>query len=99
VSQRHYSSSQQRKKGNKPGPAQLGHQSSQQRRSSRDPESRSRNQQQPDIEAATPKVIKIIVGERTVLEGVLNTGSVLTVQTREGAEPQSIELLIEDLTR
>lgn len=37
-----------------------------------------------NIEAATPKVIKIIVGERTVLEGVLNTGSVLTVQTREG---------------
>ena len=52
-----------------------------------------------NIEAATPKVIKIIVGERTVLEGVLNTGSVLTVQTREGAEPQSIELLIEDLAR
>ncbi len=38
-----------------------------------------------NIEAATPKVIKIIVGERTVLEGVLNTGSVLTVQTRECA--------------
>lgn len=52
-----------------------------------------------NIEAATPTVIKIIVGERTVLEGVLNTGSVLTVQTREGAEPQSIELLIEDLAR
>ncbi|MFF2319425.1 hypothetical protein ACFVTJ_00060 [Agrobacterium sp. NPDC058088] len=52
-----------------------------------------------NIKAATPKVIKIIVGERTVLEGVLNTGSVLTVQTREGAEPQSIELLIEDLAR
>ncbi|MDR6590123.1 hypothetical protein [Agrobacterium tumefaciens] len=52
-----------------------------------------------NIEAATPKIIKIIVGERTVLEGVLNTGSVLTVQTREGAEPQSIELLIEDLAR
>ncbi|MFS2039907.1 hypothetical protein EXN24_25595 [Rhizobium rhizogenes] len=52
-----------------------------------------------NMEAATPKVIKIIVGERTVLEGVLNTGSVLTVQTREGAEPQSIELLIEDLAR
>ncbi len=52
-----------------------------------------------NIEAATPKVTKIIVGERTVLEGVLNTGSVLTVQTREGAEPQSIELLIEDLAR
>ncbi|CUX70801.1 MULTISPECIES: hypothetical protein [Agrobacterium] len=52
-----------------------------------------------NIEAATPKVIKIIVGERTVLEGVLNTGSVLTVQTKEGAEPQSIELVIEDLAR
>lgn len=52
-----------------------------------------------NIEAATPKVIKMVVGERTVLEGVLNTGSVLTVQTREGAEPQSIELLIEDLAR
>lgn len=50
-----------------------------------------------NIEAATPKVIKIIVGERTVLEGVLNTGSVLRVETREGAEPQSIELMIEDL--
>jgi len=52
-----------------------------------------------NIEAATPKVIKIIVDERTVLEGVLNTGSMLTVQTREGAEPQSIGLLIEDLAR
>lgn len=52
-----------------------------------------------NIEAATPKVVKITVGERTVLEGVLNTGSVLTVQTREGAEPQSIELVIEDLAR
>lgn len=52
-----------------------------------------------NIEAATPKVIKIIVGERTVLEGVLNTGSVLTVKTREGAEPQSIELVIEELAR
>jgi len=52
-----------------------------------------------NIEAATPKVIKIIVGERTVLEGVLNTGSVLRVETREGAEPQSIELMIEDLAK
>lgn len=52
-----------------------------------------------NIEAATPKVIKIIVGERTVLEGVLNTGSVLRVETREGAEPQSIELTIEDLAK
>lgn len=52
-----------------------------------------------NIEAASPKVIKIIVGERTVLEGVLNTGSVLRVQTEEGAEPQSIELVIEDLAR
>ncbi|QDG94398.1 hypothetical protein NIBR502774_17695 (plasmid) [Rhizobium sp. NIBRBAC000502774] len=52
-----------------------------------------------NIEAASPKVIKIIVGERTVLEGVLNTGSVLTVQTKEGAEPQSIELFVEDLAR
>lgn len=52
-----------------------------------------------NIEAATPKVIKIIVGERTVLEGVLNTGSVLTVKTREGAEPQSVELVIEELAR
>ncbi|MGP4672156.1 hypothetical protein ACSV5N_10085 [Agrobacterium salinitolerans] len=52
-----------------------------------------------NIEAASPKVIKIIVGERTVLEGVLNTGSVLRVQTKEGAEPQSIELVIEDLAR
>lgn len=51
------------------------------------------------IEASTPKVIKIVVGERTVLEGVLNTGSVLTVQTKEGAEPQSIELFVEDLAR
>ncbi|CAM3657201.1 hypothetical protein G6L26_025855 (plasmid) [Agrobacterium radiobacter] len=50
-----------------------------------------------NIEASTPKVIKIVVGERTVLEGVLNTGSVLTVQTKEGAEPQSIELVVEDL--
>jgi hypothetical protein len=52
-----------------------------------------------NIEAATPKVIKIIVGERTVLEGVLNTGSVLTVKTREGAQSQSIELTIEDLAQ
>ncbi|MDH0911758.1 hypothetical protein N5C66_21145 [Rhizobium pusense] len=52
-----------------------------------------------NIEAATPKVIKIIVGERTVLEGVLNTGSVLRVETKEGAQPQSIELVIEDLAR
>lgn len=52
-----------------------------------------------NIEAATPKVIKIIVGERTVLEGVLNTGSVLRVETREGAKPQSIELMIEDLAK
>ncbi|MGP4724091.1 hypothetical protein ACSV5S_05435 [Agrobacterium deltaense] len=52
-----------------------------------------------NIEAATPKVIKIIVGERTVLEGVLNTGSVLRVQTKQGAKPQSIELAIEDLAR
>ncbi|NTA13835.1 hypothetical protein [Agrobacterium tumefaciens] len=52
-----------------------------------------------NIEAATPKVIKITVGERTVLEGVLNTGSVLTVQTKDGAEPQSIELVVEDLAR
>lgn len=52
-----------------------------------------------NIEAATPKVIKIIVDERTVLEGVLNTGSMLTVKTRKGAEPQSIGLLIEDLAR
>lgn len=52
-----------------------------------------------NIEAATPKVIKIIVGERTVLEGVLNTGSVLRVETREGAQPQSIELMIEDLAK
>ncbi|AYM09205.1 hypothetical protein [Agrobacterium tumefaciens] len=50
-----------------------------------------------NIEASTPKVIKIVVGERTVLEGVLNTGSVLTVQTKEGAEPQAIELVVEDL--
>ncbi|AYM66031.1 hypothetical protein [Agrobacterium fabrum] len=52
-----------------------------------------------NIEAATPKVIKIIIGERTVLEGVLNTGSVLSVQTKEGADPQSIELVVEDLSR
>ncbi|MDS7594052.1 hypothetical protein [Agrobacterium tumefaciens] len=52
-----------------------------------------------NIEAKTPRVIKIIVGERTILEGVLSTGSVLTVQTREGAEPQSIELVIDDLAR
>lgn len=52
-----------------------------------------------NIEAATPKVIRIIVDERTVLEGVLNTGSVLTVQTKDGAQPQSIELVIEDLAR
>ncbi|MDP9563400.1 UNVERIFIED_ORG: hypothetical protein J2740_004612 [Rhizobium nepotum] len=52
-----------------------------------------------NIEAATPKVIKITVGERTVLEGVLNTGSVLTVQAKDGAEPQSIELVVEDLAR
>lgn len=50
-----------------------------------------------NIEAATPKVIKIILGERTVVEGVLNIGSVLTIQTKEGAEPQSIEVLVEDL--
>ncbi len=55
VSQRHHSSSQQRKKGNKPGRAQLGHQSSQQRRSSRDPESRSRNQQQPEYRGCDPE--------------------------------------------
>ncbi|SOC90413.1 hypothetical protein SAMN05216358_0475 [Rhizobium sp. AN5] len=52
-----------------------------------------------NIKAATPKVIKITVGERTVLEGVLDTGSVLTVQTKDGAEPQSIELIVEDLAR
>ncbi|NTZ63758.1 hypothetical protein G6L24_26015 [Agrobacterium tumefaciens] len=52
-----------------------------------------------NIEAATPKVIKIIIGERTLIEGILNTGSVLSVQTKEGAEPQSIELIVEDLSR
>ncbi|MDO3445541.1 hypothetical protein [Agrobacterium sp. V1] len=52
-----------------------------------------------NIEAATPKVIKITVGERTILVGVLNTGSILTVQTKDGAAPQSIELVIEDLVR
>ncbi|KJX90386.1 hypothetical protein SY94_5274 (plasmid) [Agrobacterium tumefaciens] len=37
------------------------------------------------------------MGKRTVLEGILNTGSVLTVKTRKRAEPQSIELTIGDL--
>jgi len=45
------------------------------------------------------KVVKITIDGRTLLEGVLNTGSVLSVQTKEGAEPQSIELVVEDLAR
>ena len=73
-----------------------------------DPETDHETCNSLNIEAATPKVVKITIDGRTLLEGVLNTGSVLSVlntgsvlsvQTKEGAEPQSIELVVEDLAR
>lgn len=38
-----------------------------------------------NVEADSPKVVEIVIGDHAIISGVLNTGSVLSIRARTGA--------------
>ncbi len=51
-----------------------------------------------NVEADTPKVVEIAIGDHVVISGVLNTGSVLSIRARTGNGAARIHVKTDPLT-